>query len=148
MCDITGVAVVYGSGGGGGGTLRLGMGTDKLSHCDGGEGGLNAGRGGKVTWTVVEDDGAVVTNVYLAAATMPAANTGSGGAGGTYEQAVEQMKNYNVLVEKMRDFILSRTKIDQKLFKKNKAKDWYIYTDEMLEYGIVDEIVKDLDILF
>ena len=82
LCDITGVAVVYGSGGGGGGTLRLGMGTDKLSHCDGGEGGLNAGRGGKVTWTVVEDDGAVVTNVYLAAATMPAANTGSGGAGG------------------------------------------------------------------
>ena len=82
LCDITGVAVVYGSGGGGGGTLRLGMGKDKLSHCDGGEGGLNAGRGGKVTWTVVEDDGAVVTNVYLTAATMPVANTGSGGAGG------------------------------------------------------------------
>ena len=82
LCDITGVAVVYGSGGGGGGTLRLGMGKDKLSHCDGGEGSLNAGRGGKVTWTVVEDDGAVVTNVYLTAATMPVANTGSGGAGG------------------------------------------------------------------
>ena len=75
-------------------------------------------------------------------------HSGSGGVGGTYEQTVEQMKNYNVLVDKMREFILSKTKIDQKLFKKNKAKDWYIYTDEMLEYGIVDEIVADLDILF
>lgn len=75
-------------------------------------------------------------------------HSGSGGVGGTYEQTVEQMKNYNILVDKMREFILSKTKIDQKLFKKNKSKDWYIYTDEMLEYGIVDEIITDLDILF
>ena len=81
VSDITGLSVVYGSGGGGGGTLRLAAGKVNC-HSEGGEGGLNAGRGGKVTWTVVEDDGAVVTNVYLTAATMPVANTGSGGAGG------------------------------------------------------------------
>ena len=75
-------------------------------------------------------------------------HSGSGGVGGTYEQTVEQMKNYDVLVEKMRDFILTKTKIDKKRFNKNKAKDWYIYTNEMLEYGIVDEIVESLDILF
>ena len=79
--DITGLAVVYGSGGGGGGTLRLAAGRVNC-HSEGGEGGLNAGRGGKVTWTVVEGDGTIVTNVYLTAATMPVANTGSGGAGG------------------------------------------------------------------
>ena len=48
----------------------------------------------------------------------------------------------------MRDFILGQTKIDQKLFKKNSQKDWYIYTEEMLSLGIVDEIVENLDILF
>ena len=58
------------------------------------------------------------------------------------------MKNYKYLVDKMRDFILSKTKIDQKLFKKNSQKDWYIYTDEMLNLGIVDEIIDNLDILF
>ena len=75
-------------------------------------------------------------------------HSGSGQLGGSYEQTKEQMKNYNYLVDKMRDFILSKTKIDQKLFKKNSQKDWYIYDDEMLSLGIVDEIVNDLDILF
>lgn len=75
-------------------------------------------------------------------------HSGSGQLGGSYEQTTEQMKNYKYLVDKMRDFILSKTKIDQKLFKKNSQKDWYIYTDEMLYLGIVDEVVNDLDILF
>lgn len=75
-------------------------------------------------------------------------HSGSGQLGGSYEQTTEQMKNYKFLVDKMRDFILSKTKIDQKLFKKNSQKDWYIYTDEMLSLGIVDEIINDLDILF
>lgn len=75
-------------------------------------------------------------------------HSGSGQLGGSYEQTAEQMKNYKYLVDKMRDFILSRTKIDQKLFKKQSSKDWYIYTDEMLSLGIVDELVDDLDILF
>lgn len=75
-------------------------------------------------------------------------HSGSGQLGGSYEQTTEQMKNYKYLVDKMRDFILSKTKIDQKLFKKNSQKDWYIYDDEMLNLGIVDEIIDDLDILF
>jgi len=75
-------------------------------------------------------------------------HSGSGQLGGSYEQTTEQMKNYKFLVDKMRDFILSKTKIDQKLFKKNSQKDWYIYTDEMLSLGIVDEIIDNLDILF
>lgn len=75
-------------------------------------------------------------------------HSGSGGVQGTYDQTVEQMKNYKALITKMRDFILEQTKIDPKLFKKNSAKDWYISTEEMLELGIVHEIVKDLDILF
>lgn len=75
-------------------------------------------------------------------------HSGSGQLGGSFEQTTEQMKNYKYLVDKMRDIILDKTKIDQKLFKKNSQKDWYIHTDEMLSLGIVDEIVSDLDILF
>lgn len=72
-------------------------------------------------------------------------HSGSGGTYGTYEQTTEQMKNYKQLVDKMKDFILSHTKIDQKLFKKNQTKDWFISTDEQLSLGIVDKIVDDLD---
>lgn len=75
-------------------------------------------------------------------------HSGSGQLGGTFDQTTEQMKNYKYLVDKMRDFILDKTKIEQKLFKKNSQKDWYITTEEMLSLGIVDEIVSELDILF
>lgn len=72
-------------------------------------------------------------------------HTGSGQLGGTFEQTTEQMKNYKQMVEKMKNFILSHTNIDQKLFKKNQSKDWFISTDEQLSLGIVDKIVEDLD---
>ena len=72
-------------------------------------------------------------------------HTGSGSVSGTFDQTTEQMKNYKQLVDKMKDFILSHTKIDQKLFNKNKSKDWFINTEEQLSLGIVDKIVDDLD---
>ena len=75
-------------------------------------------------------------------------HSGSSMLGGSYEQTTEQMKNYNALVDKKRTFILSKNNIDPKLFKKQSAKDWYINTQEMHEYGIVNEIVDDLDVLF
>ena len=72
-------------------------------------------------------------------------HTGSGSVGGTYDQTTEQMKNYKQMVEKMKSFIISHTNIDQKLFKKNQSKDWFITTEEQLSLGIVDKIVDDLD---
>jgi len=77
--DISGKPVVYGSGGGGGGNLRL-IAQKTNAYGEGGDGGTNAGCGGRVSWEVVE--AGTVTNVYLTAATMPVANTGSGGGGG------------------------------------------------------------------
>ena len=72
-------------------------------------------------------------------------HSGSGGVGGSFEQAEAQMKNYKELVAKMREFILSKTTIDPKLFKKKNASEWYISTEEMLANGIVDQIVTNLD---
>ena len=72
-------------------------------------------------------------------------HTGSGQIGGTFDQTTEQMKNYKQMVDKMKNFIISHTKIDLKLFNKNKSKDWFINTEDQLELGIVDTIVSDLD---
>ena len=77
--DISGEPVVYGSGGGGGGNLRL-IAQKTNAYGEGGDGGTNAGCGGRVSWEVI--NAGTVTNVYLTAATMPVANTGSGGGGG------------------------------------------------------------------
>lgn len=70
---------------------------------------------------------------------------GSGGAQGTFEELEAQQKNYRKLIDTMRDYILERTKIDAKLFNKNKSKDWYIQSSEQVELGIVDKIVESLD---
>ena len=75
-------------------------------------------------------------------------HSGSGSLQGSFEQTDAQMKNYKYLVDHMRNFILESTQMDPKVLKKNSQKEWYINTEEMLEYSIVNEIVSDLDILF
>ena len=75
-------------------------------------------------------------------------HTGSGGTSGTFEQTEEQQKNYKRQVEDMGKFILTRTGMDEKVFKRNKTKDWYMMPEDQLKYGLVHEIVDNLfDIL-
>ena len=70
---------------------------------------------------------------------------GSGGAQGTFSEMEEQQKNYRKLIDSMRDYILERTKIEVKLYNKNKSKDWFLSDKEQVDLGIVDEVVTDLD---
>lgn len=72
-------------------------------------------------------------------------HSGSGGTQGTYEQCEEQQKNYKKLVDMMRNYILERTNIEVKLFKKQWTKDWYLTDKEQVELGIVSKIVENLD---
>lgn len=75
-------------------------------------------------------------------------HTGSGGLGGTYEQVTEQSKKYKKEIETMTNFILEHSKIDKKVYGKNKVKDWYMTDEEQLYYGLVDEVVENIfDIL-
>lgn len=48
----------------------------------------------------------------------------------------------------MAKFILERTGMDDKIYKKNKSKEWYLMADEQVQYGIVNEILDNLDIIF
>jgi ATP-dependent Clp protease protease subunit len=73
------------------------------------------------------------------------AHSGSGGTQGSYESTEAQMKDYKHFVQTMRDYIMERTKIDQKLMNKKKSQEWYIYAPEQIELGIVDKIIDDLD---
>jgi ATP-dependent Clp protease protease subunit len=75
-------------------------------------------------------------------------HSGSGGASGTFEQVQAATEDYKKMVEQMQEYIMSRTNIEKKLFNKKKAQDWYLDVNEMLERGVVDEIVEDLDKIF
>ena len=80
--------------------------------------------------------------------TSAMAHSGSCMFGGTMEQAESMKKHFDKLGKKIVDYFLSRTKIDPKVFKKKAPADWYFDEQDMLEYGLIDEIITDFDELF
>lgn len=75
-------------------------------------------------------------------------HSGSAGFEGTFEQIEASQRSYEKQVKKMRDYILSRTNIDPKLFSRKKKDDWYIESDEQVKLGIVDKIIGSIDEVF
>jgi ATP-dependent Clp protease protease subunit len=72
-------------------------------------------------------------------------HTGSATLGGTAEQVESAQANYKKQLKTMQAYILDRTAIDEKLFNKNKTKDWYISGDDLLNYKIVDGFIDKFD---
>ena len=67
------------------------------------------------------------------------------GIRGNYEDIQQSTKSYKKMVKEMREFIISKTKIDKALMKKNQSRDWYLQTSEQIDLGVVDEVITDLD---
>ena len=64
---------------------------------------------------------------------------------GNASEIEECQKNYQKTLDKMKDYILSRTTIDRKIFDRNRKKDWYITGKEEIEnYGIA-KVITSLD---
>ena len=72
-------------------------------------------------------------------------HTGSGGMQGTFEQTEAAQQMYKKQIDSMGNYILSRTKIDDKVFKRNKSKDWYMDNEECITYGIIEKELDSLD---
>lgn len=67
---------------------------------------------------------------------------------GTQESAESMKKFGDKLTKNVVDYFLEHTKVDPKVFKKRAPFDWYMFEDEALENGIIDEIIEDIDVLF
>ena len=72
-------------------------------------------------------------------------HSGSAGFTGTAEQIEEAQRNYKKQLTEIKDYILKRTTIDEKVFGRNKAKDWYLKPDEIIQYNIVDKIINSFE---
>lgn len=71
-----------------------------------------------------------------------------GNIGGDTNKVVDIADNLKEMQKFIEDFIISHTSIDKKLYKKFAKKEWYITAKQSLEYGIVDEIITDIDMLY
>ena len=72
-------------------------------------------------------------------------HTGSSGVAGTFEQTEQAQKIYKKQIDEMGSYILEQSGMDERIYKKNKSKDWYMDAKEQVQYGIVHNIVTDLD---
>lgn len=75
-------------------------------------------------------------------------HTGSGTLSGTAEQIEEAQKNYKKQINEMKEYILTRTSIDEKTFSKNKSKDWYLTSDELVRFNVVDKLIDNFEEIF
>lgn len=75
-------------------------------------------------------------------------HSGSCVFGGTVEQAESMKKHFDKLGNKVSDYFLAHTKVDKKTYKKKAPSDWYFDEDDMLEHGLIDEIITDLDTIY
>lgn len=73
---------------------------------------------------------------------------GSTGVQGTAEEVNQAISSYKKILKSVEEYILSRTNIDKKLWNRKKKIDWYLDSNELLELGIADKIVTDLDDIF
>lgn len=46
--------------------------------------------------------------------------------------------------DKIKNFVLSKTKISEEEFDNNYRRDWYMLADDIIKYGVADEIVTDI----
>lgn len=75
-------------------------------------------------------------------------HSGSVYFGGQKEVAESAKKYTDKLDKKLQDWFIGSTKIDLKTFKAKAPKDWWLDDEDALKYGLIDQIVDDLNEVF
>lgn len=75
-------------------------------------------------------------------------HSGSAGFQGTAEQIDEAQKNYKKQLNQMKDYVLKYTSIPEKVFSRNRSKDWYLTGEDLVEYHVVDKLIDNIEEIF
>lgn len=69
------------------------------------------------------------------------------GIGGNYNEVQAAMEDYRLQISRMEKFYIENTTYPEEVIKSKIQTDWYIHCDEAMKYGIVTELVQDIDVL-
>ena len=72
---------------------------------------------------------------------------GYSGVIGSMGKVLDTAEFNKAFEEQIKGYILSRTKITSEMYDKNYRRDWFIFADDMIKYGIADDIITDIDII-
>lgn len=75
-------------------------------------------------------------------------HSGSGGIEGTMSQVECAASHFKALEKFSHDYLMAKTKVDVKTYRRQKDKDWYITAQEALEYGFIDGIITSVADIF
>jgi ATP-dependent Clp protease protease subunit len=73
---------------------------------------------------------------------------GSTGAIGDTGKVIDSLEFTQKQEERLKKYILANTNITPKLYEKNYRRDWFLFSDEIINYSIADKIISDLDDVF
>lgn len=73
---------------------------------------------------------------------------GQASISGTPDQIEQAQKNYKRQLNDMKEFILARTEIQEKVFNRNANKDWFLTIEELEKYKVVDKIIDNFTDIF
>lgn len=81
---------------------------------------------------------------YIFETTTILIHDGSSGAFGDTGKVVDNLEFTKALEKRTIDFITKHTSISKSLLEKNYRRDWFIFSDEAIKYGIADKIVDNI----
>lgn len=71
------------------------------------------------------------------------------GINGNYNEVQQFMDNYKKEIKELSTFYKTHTKFDaEEIDRKLNGGDWYIYLEEGLEKGLIDDIINDITMFF
>ena len=70
---------------------------------------------------------------------------GSSGAIGDTGKVIDNLEFTKEMEVRVRDIILKNTQIPAELLDKNYRRDWFLFSEDVIKYGIADKIITDID---
>lgn len=65
---------------------------------------------------------------------------------GNYSEVQNAMEDYKFQIQQLEEFYVKHTEIPKEVIKEKLGSDWYIRGEELIQYGLVDEWITDLDV--
>ena len=85
---------------------------------------------------------------YIFSDTTVLIHSGSAGFYDNTDKVIDYSEFTKKQEERVKQYILKNTKITDKMYEKNYRKDLWLFSDEIIEYGIADKIITDLEEIF
>ena len=70
---------------------------------------------------------------------------GSSGAVGSVGKLMDGLEFTQKTEKRIKDFVLENTTINEDTYDKNYRRDWFMFSNEIIEFGVADKIITDLD---